>query len=216
MHWLGIAAFAGAAVVGIRWMLRRTDVLGRPRSFPTFGIAILFLLGCSGMTPWVMRVRLEARLASAAASIAGVPVRVFCQSFGEAFIDTGSEYGYVEFGPNGVPERSTLIKRTQCNDLRSYLRSDKQTPTRSDAVAVHTLTHESIHMSGVTSESETECISVQRDAEMARNLGASLDAARSLSQLYWQVVYPAMPSGYRSDECRPGGVLDLRGPDAPW
>ena len=216
MHWLGIVAFAGAAAVGIRWMLRRTDVLGRPRPFPAFGVAALLLLGCGGMTPWVLRVRLEARLAPAASAIAGVPVRVFCQSFGEAFVDAGSEYGYVEFGPDGVPERSTLIKRDQCNDLRAYLRSDKVAPTREQAVALHTLTHEAIHMSGVTNEAETECISLQRDAEMARSLGAPDEGARALARLYWATVYPRMPDGYRSGECRPGGALDLRGSDAPW
>lgn len=216
MHWLGIASFVGAAVVGIRWMLRRRDVLGRPTGFPAFGVAALLFLGCTGMTPWVLRVRLEARLAAAASAIAGVPVQVFCQSFGEAFVDAGSEYGYVEFGPDGSPERSTLIKRDQCRDLRAYLRSDKLAPTRPQAVAVHTLTHEAIHMSGVTSESQTECISVQRDAETARQLGASATGARALTDIYWHTVYPSMPAGYRSNECRAGGALDLRGADAPW
>src|SRR5687768_16111227 len=216
MHWLAIVAFTGAAIVGIRWMLTRTDSLGRRRAFPVLGIGFLLLLGCAGMTPWFLRVRLEAKLATAASEIAGVPVQVFCQSFGEAFVDAGSEYGYVEFGPDGVPERSTLIKRNQCNDLRAYLRSDKAVPTREHAVAVHTLTHEAIHMSGVTNEAETECIALQRDAETARNLGATAEAARALAFLYWQVVYPRMPADYRSGECRPGGALDLRGPDAPW
>ena len=49
-------------------------------------------------------------------------------------------------------------------------------------VAVHTLTHESIHMSGVTSESATECLAVQRDAEMARLLGAPRTAASELAR----------------------------------
>ena len=118
--------------------------------------------------------------------------------------------------PDGVPERQTLIKREQCADLRSYLRSDKLQPSREQVAAVHTLTHESIHMSGVTNESETECIALQRDAEMARHLGASTEGASALAQLYWQVVYPLMPPGYRSGECRPGGALDLKGPDSPW
>lgn len=216
MHWLGIGALIGAAVVGIRWMLARTDSLGRSKAFPIFGVAALMLLGCAGMTPWVLRVRLESRLGPIASSLSGVPVQVFCQSFGEAFIDTGSEYGYVAFGPDGAPERSTLIKRNQCNDLRAYVGSDKTAPTRAHAVAVHTLTHEAIHMSGVINEAETECIALQRDAETARLLGASSEAARSLSFLYWQVVYPRMPADYRSAECRPGGALDMGSPDAPW
>ena len=216
MHWLGIVSFVGAALASVRWMLTRVDTLGRHRSFPIFSVGVLIALGCAGMTPWVLRVRLESRLAAAASVIAGVPVQVFCQSFGEAFVDTGSEYGYVEFGPDGVPERSTLIKRNQCNDLRSWIRSGGSAPTRESAVALHTLTHEAVHMSGVTSESETECIALQRDAEMARLLGATTEEAQALSFLYWQVVYPRMPADYRSADCRPGGPLDLRGADAPW
>lgn len=216
MHWLGLGAFAAAAVVGIRWMLHRVDPLGRPRSFPAIGVCALLILGGAGMTPWVLRVTLESRLATAASAITGVPVRVFCQSFGEAFVDAGSEYGYVEFGPDGVPERSTLIKRDQCNDLRAYLRSDKAEPTEEQAIAVHTLTHEAIHMTGVTNEAETECISLQRDAEMARALGASPEAAATLSELYWTTVYPRVADGYHSAECRPGGAMDLGRSDAPW
>ncbi|MGI8708467.1 MAG: hypothetical protein ACR2LG_09745 [Actinomycetota bacterium] len=47
----------------------------------------------------------------------GVPVEVECQGFGGAFVDAGAEFGYVAFGPDGVPERKTLIKREQCRDL---------------------------------------------------------------------------------------------------
>jgi len=29
-------------------------------------------------------------------------------------------------------------------------------------------------------------------------------------------VYPLMPGGYRSEQCRPGGPMDERLADAPW
>ena len=105
---------------------------------------------------------LQGQLGAAASEVVGVPVEVECQSFGSAFVDAGAEFGYVAFGPDGVPERKTLIKREQCCDLSAYLRSDKESPTTEQIVAVHTLTHEVIHMSGVTNEAETECIAVQR------------------------------------------------------
>jgi hypothetical protein len=141
---------------------------------------------------------------------------VYCQSFGEAFVDTGAELGYVAFGPDGVPEHETLIKRQQCNDLADYVRSPVDSPTREETVAVHTLTHEAMHMSGMTSETETECVAVQRDAEMARQLGATPEGARNLSVLYWRTTYPLMPGEYHSAECKAGGTLDIHSTDAPW
>jgi len=126
----------------------------------------------------------------------------------------GADLGYVAFGPDGVPERRTLIKRDQCGDLSDYLRSDQEQPTSEQIVAVHVLTHEAIHMSGVRSEAETECLAMQRDAQMAELLGASPEAAR-LSVTYWREVYPRMPDAYRSEECTSGGALDAGRPDAP-
>ncbi|MEA2447328.1 MAG: hypothetical protein QOK47_965, partial [Actinomycetota bacterium] len=150
----------------LHWLSHRTDSLGRSRSFPWLGFGFLLLAGVAALTPWFLRARLEARLSSAASEFIGTSVVVYCQSFGEAFVDTGAELGYVAFGPDGVPEHETLIKRQQCNDLADYVRSPVDSPTREETVAVHTLTHEAMHMSGMTSETETECVAVQRDAEM--------------------------------------------------
>ena len=201
MHWIGLLCLAGAAVVAIRWMLARTDSLGRPRDFPALWVVLLLFLGAAFLTPWFLRMRLEDRLSEAASTLIGTEVQVHCQPFGGAFVDAGAELGYVRFGPDGVPERATLIKRQQCRDLSSYLRSDKEEPPMEHVVAVHTLTHEAMHMSGVTSESETECLAVRHDAEMARLLGASPSGADRLASSYWQLRYPRMPDAYRSENC---------------
>ncbi|MGH2808979.1 MAG: hypothetical protein ACRDKT_17075 [Actinomycetota bacterium] len=214
--WLGIATFGGAAVVAIRWYFTRVDALGRVAPFPWLGVSLLIVLAGGLLAPSYLRARLEARLADAAGQLIGTEVEVECQSFGQAFVDTGAEFGFVPFGPDGVPERRALIKRNQCADLADYLGSNKVQPSFDHVVAVHTLTHEAIHMSGVTSEAETECMALQRDAEMARLLGAPSGGARALSVHYWQGVYPRMPEPYRSDACRPGGALDIRAPEAPW
>lgn len=213
---LGGAALLGAGAVVIRWVLRRHDSLGRPRPFPLISLVVLVIVGVAALTPLILRLRLEAKLEEASSVIAGTKVQVHCQALGEAFVDAGFELGYVRFGPDGVPERSTLIKREQCRDLSSYLRSDRSDFSHEHVVAIHTLTHEAIHMSGVTNEVETECLAMQRDAETAQLLGASPDAARALAAYYWDVVYPRMPDSYRSDDCRSGGVLDKDLPDPPW
>jgi hypothetical protein len=216
MHWIGLLLLACAAGIGLRWMFVRVDSLGRTKSFPFVSVALLIVAGCGALAPWVLRMQLEARLGAAASQVAGIEVEVHCQSFGEAFTDVGAELGYVPFGPEGIPERRTLIKRDQCGDLSDYLSSDKSVPSRDQIVAVHVLTHETVHMMGVTNEAETECRAVQSDAAMARALGASSEDARDLAVRYWREVYPSMPEGYRSSECAPGAALDIASPDAPW
>jgi hypothetical protein len=51
-----------------------------------------------------------------------------------------------------------------------------------------------------------ECAAVPIAAHTARLLGAP-DAAAELAAAYWRNVYPLMPDGYRSADCRPA---------APW
>ena len=213
---LGITFVAGALWVITRWWVARVDSLGRPRPRPTIALTSLLLVGTCLLTVWFLRVRLDNRLSEAAGALIGGSVTVHCQTFGEALGDLGAELGYVPFGPDGVPERKTLIKRDQCKDLAAYLRSDKTDPTYEHVVAVHTLTHEAIHMSGVVSEAATECLAVQRDAEMARLLGASTDSARQLARDYWTYVYPRMPEDYRSAQCGDDLALDAGFPDSPW
>jgi hypothetical protein len=216
LFWLGIATLVGAVLVAIRWFFTRIDALGRVAPFPWLGVSLLIVLAAGLLAPSLFRARLEIRLETAVGRLIGGTVEVECQSFGQAFVDTGAEFGFVPFGPDGVPERRTLIKRKQCADISDYIRSDKVQPDLDHVVAVHTLTHEAIHMSGVTNEAETECIALQRDAEMARLLGAPAEGARALSVRYWESIYPRMPDPYASEDCRAGGPLDIRSADAPW
>ena len=216
MHWAGLALLVCAALIGLRWMFTRTDTLGRTRSFPVISVVLLIVAGSGALVPWVMRARLEGRLAGAASEVAGMAVEVHCQSFGQAFTDVGSELGYVKWGPDGVPERRTLIKRDQCGDLSDYLKSDKESPPRDQVVAVHILSHETVHMMGETNEAVTECLAMQRNSEMAQALGATPEQARALSAAYWSDVYPTMPNDYRSGECGPELSLDAGLADPPW
>ena len=81
---------------------------------------------------------------------------------------------------------------------------------------MHVLTHEAMHLSGRLNEAAAECAAVQRDAHTARLLGAPDAAAGELAAAYWRNIYPLMPDGYRSPECRSGGALDERLADASW
>lgn len=108
----------------------------------------------------------------------------------------------------GVPEHATTIKYEQCRDLKAYLRRHGRSPSPDQIIAVHVLTHESMHMRGEFSEAAAECEAMQRDAWTARDLGASPSDAAALAVAYWRIDYPRMPDDYRSGNCRPGGELD--------
>lgn len=216
LTWIAAALLLASVVAATRWWLRRVDSLGRAKPFPVFSVAILLVLGTGLLVPGVRHHQLEDRLAGVAGVLVGNPVEVNCQTAGQEFVDVGFELGYVRYGPDGVPERATLIKHAQCTDLSRYLRSHGDHPDDGQVVAVHVLTHEAMHMAGITDEARAECLAMQRDAKTARLLGASPQAAANLARRYWREFYPRMSDDYRSAGCRPGGALDQASPDAPW
>lgn len=216
LTWISIVAAAGAAALGVRWFLNRVDALGRRVRFPWISVGLLVVLAVGAAVPGILRGQQEARLARVASQLSGVKVAVHCQSLSGTFVDAGAELGYVKYGSDGVPERSTLIKHDQCSALNAYLKSSKRAPSQAQVVAVHVLTHESMHMKGITSESRAECAAMQRDARTARLLGADPQQARALAVRYWRTVYPYMPDDYRDSGCAKGGALDEGLGDGPW
>jgi len=204
-----------AAGLSVRWVLTRVDVLGRIAPFPkiSVGLCLAVAVGCA--VPLVLHARLEDRLEDAATQVAGGPVGVHCQTPGETWTDAGAELGYVRWGPDGVPERKTLITYGACADLRSWLSSDKRNPRLEQVVAVHVLTHETMHMVGLTDEAQAECAAMQRDARMAQALGATPAQAQALDHRYWVDVYPRMPDGYTGG-CGAGAPWDEHLPGPPW
>jgi hypothetical protein len=214
--WIASALGIAAAFVAMRWCTRRYDGLGRERKFPTMSVVLLALLAIGAAAPTYLRHREEDRLSSVASQLVGQRATVHCQTFGQVFFQVGGELGFVKFGPDGVPERHTTIMHGPCAALRSYLRSNKRRPSADEVVAVHVLTHESMHMRGITNEADAECAAVQRDETTAQLLGADPASARLLARLYWLNDYPRMPDAYTSSDCVPGGALDERLPTAPW
>ena len=208
-----LSTAAAAAWVYVRWRRSLDNPWVARRGVPwwTFGALAFVLLVTGAMT--YRHDRLEQRLAHAAADLVGTSVTVHCQSVGGAMTDAGAELGYVRWTADGVPEHATTIKYEQCRDLRAYVDHHGRHPTPDQVIAVHVLTHESMHMRGETGEAKAECQAVQRDARMARDLGASSADAAAMAAAYWQVDYPRMPDDYRSTECHPGGAMDERLPD---
>ena len=214
--WVAVALLAVALVVAGRWFLHQQDSLGRARAFPLISVLVLTGLGGGLFVPVVRHHRLEGRLTAVATTLVGARAVVHCQTAGKEMLDLGPELGFVRWGPGGVPEHATLIKRAPCGRLAAYLGGDQAHPSADEVVAVHVLSHESRHMAGTTNEADADCQAMQRDAWTARLLGATPAEALELARSYWRTVYPRMPDDYRSGECAPGASLDEHLPDAPW
>lgn len=198
-----------------RWATNRHDSLGRERDLPVLGVSVLIVLAVVAAIPGAQRRMQERQLGKIASELAGRTVSVHCQDGAEAFVDAGSELGWVAFDANGVPEPKTLIKREQCKDLKSYL-EHRDDPSWDEMVAVHVLTHEAMHMRGERNEEVAECEALQRDAYTAMRLGATPEQAKELAVRYWKQVYPRMPEDYVTAACSPGGPLDEELETSPW
>jgi hypothetical protein len=216
LAWCVAGLLAAAVAVAVRWSMRRTDGLGRPRRFPAVSVALLVVPACAFAVPVWRHDRLQNRLSEAATELTGHRVEVHCQTTGEEFVHVGSELGSVRWDADGRPERRTVISRETCGALQGYLDGHGERPTPGQVVAVHVLTHETRHLAGTLDEARAECEAVQRDAVGARLLGASDADAHRLARLYWAVDYPGMPEAYRSTACGSGAAWDEHLPDAPW
>jgi hypothetical protein len=62
----------------------------------------------------------------------------------------------------------------------------------------------------------SECRAMQRIRPTGEALGLSADTAARLARLFWNDVYPREDAKFRSDECRPGGKLDLDPTNPAW
>ena len=209
-----------AALTAARWTLVRTDALGRPVRFPVAAVAVPLVAALVVAVPVARRGRTEHRLSAVASALAGRPVRVDCASSGAGLVHVGQDVGRVDLDPEGRPGDVAVLADAVCDDLERWRRGlDDEVPARADvqgATAVHVLTHEAMHLGGRVDEGGAECAAVQRDAAVARMLGADAVQARRVARTYWLVVYPTMPDPYRTPGCAAGQGLDEHLTDAPW
>ena len=78
------------------------------------------------------------------------------------------------------------------------------------------LTHEAYHLAGTRSESVVQCYAMQRNAEAARQLGASPEQAGAIARFVYAHVYPSLPPEYRTSDCHDRGPYDLRPASSVW
>jgi hypothetical protein len=215
LAWVAAGLVVGAAALVWHWWGRRVDSLGRPREFPLVSVLLALDLAAVALVPVARLASEERRLSRVASMLVGAPATVHCQPLSRAMVDATGDLGHVRI-VDGELEHATLIKNEQCRLLARYAAGDQDDPSPDEVVAVHVLTHESMHMRGILDEAQAECAAMQRDTSTATALGADEAHAHALAIRYWLTVYPHMPDAYRTADCAPGGPLDERLPDAPW
>ncbi len=206
---VALAAWAG-------WLLVRGVVR---RRIPWIGLAVIalpvVLLGWSERQ-WVVA---ERAFSAASRVVAPASPGVHCQRLGETFTYAGAELGHVEWDDDGVVTGPAMVSYETCGRLTAYWRgsaAEQAAAPLDQVIAVHVLSHESVHLAGEQVESVTECTAMQHDAEVAMRLGASEADARRLAERYATQVYPRMPSDYTSIQCRQDAVMDLTPGDGVW
>ncbi len=152
----------------------------------------------------------------ATARIAGPGTGADCQRLTGTFAYAGAEWGHVYFDPAGRPDTRAFLSYQACERLAAWWRSDHQNPPMEQIQAVHTVSHEAVHLTGILNEARTECLAVQQDARTTVSLGATPEQGRALAEAYWRLAYPRMPDPYRSSACGPDGPWDLTPGDGLW
>jgi hypothetical protein len=214
---VGIRTVVVVALAGwLGWLLFRGVVR---RKVPWVGIALIAVPLV--VLFWTERqwISAEREFTAVAHSIAPGSAGVHCQRMGEAFVYVGGELGRVEWGDDGGPAGPAMITYETCQRLTDYARAstfDRMSPSLDTVIAVHVLSHESWHLTGDHSESDTECRAMQSDAAVAERLGATPQQARALAETYAAAVYPEMSDAYRDRDCVDGGSLDLTPGDGLW
>jgi hypothetical protein len=166
--------------------------------------------------------RVEPRLSRAASALVDEKIEVRCWSqrdWREKIEDSSARTPHELVGIAGEGGPVELAPDA-CQPLVEMLYT-KTKPVTYDqevslAYAVGILAHELEHVRGELDEEAAECQGMQRLAGVAQELGLSTTEARRLARVYWSEIYPDADRGYRTEECRNGGELDLRPRRPVW
>ncbi len=192
------------------WLAVRAYVHG---TRPVVTLAVVLTLLLPALWTEIRWLRVQAAATTAVQELTGNPAAsVACQRALATLLWAGADLGRVQWDE---PDRAWLTLET-CQHLGSWYRSEGTAPTLDEAIAVHVLTHEAMHVDGERTESTTECRALQQDARTVVLLGGTADQGQALARRILDEVYPRMADEYRSSECRPGGALDRTPDDGTW
>jgi hypothetical protein len=161
----------------------------------------------------------EERLAKIAGVIAGRDVTVSCPGTLATLTEVSAHDGSVIFTSDGRPTDEAKLSSRTCSRLRALLNGQIgldcldsggacSQALEDVAVAVNVLSHEAWHLAGERDESVAQCYALQTNENTAIRLGATQAEARAIAEFVVRRVQPALPSEYKTTDCRDGGRLD--------
>lgn len=159
---------------------------------------LIILLGVNGFFEWRWQVN-ESVGTSVVKSVSGVEEgTLHCQRLSEGFFDPSvAKKGEVFYAKSTV----AIIKHNPCQDLFSWLESDKKHATDEQILSLGVLVHESVHVSGEYNEAKTECLTMKQLAAVTESLGASPEEAKRISKVYREEIHILTPPSYQGATC---------------
>ena len=162
----------------------------------------------------------QRKLSAVASELAGRPVSVRCQSLWADLFSINANLGEVRFDAQGRPADSAWLTRATCGYLHRFISShgaDLECLKTVDwkgfhwdvphdacveraareGQAVVTLAHESMHLRGVTSESQAQCLAEQATPSTVVQLGGDPATGPLLEQLA-RAWNPSMATQYQT------------------
>jgi hypothetical protein len=158
------------------------------------------------------RSHIDPVLGAVASQLAGTDAEVRCWSREDwprvTALDPEPTGGFTDFS-----ERTINLPPSACRSLAMLAYSPWHRfphASWSQIAAPHVLAHEAAHLGDAgPSEARAECDAVQTTERAAELLGAAPAYARWMARLDWERLYPRLSDSYRSEDCVPGGPLDL-------
>lgn len=137
-----------------------------------------------------------------------------CQRFTEGLLYVAPNLGQVMM-VNGKPDPA-IITLGVCQDLSTFLHSDKREPTLNQIGAVAIVTHETVHLTGNMNEASTECTALQTLPYALTTFGMPTELAQKAAAQYARDWYPRERPEYRDGRCTQNGEWDRTPGDGNW
>lgn len=162
--------------------------------FPSIFAILIVILGV-GEARWLYLENVGTALVK---EVSGKPeAELKCQRTSEAIFDARvSHAGYVS---SDNPLVANVVYNS-CQELYSWLASDRRSSTDKQKHAVITLIHEAYHVSGDYNETSTEC-KTKAYLETFVTKYANAEEALAFTSFYETSVYPNLPQEYRATPC---------------
>lgn len=199
-------------------------------------LALVLLNASSGIENVAASINLDERnnrTSEVASELIGLPVRVDCNDATLDFADTLRNFmhpntthiqtiGHVRpysLGVATIPPQVMTVRESVCDDIASF-EFDENASTDDEIVdrylasadyaqAAYIVLHEGEHLRNVNDEAAAACYAMQKLPKALEQSGFNEKYVDMISQNTLRYVSELHPDEYYSEECAPGGELDL-------